>query len=181
MSKWRISVDPDGTIRAASSARWVRHELPGGPIFVKATAADGGDAAIVVTEHERVSVPEPEPAPAPEVVAVAPAVRQARVEPQSSRFESYLAARKIALRQAASPLAYFDRWTIILELLLPKRVLGEELGDAREQVIRYLAKGGGVWGVRVKLMTTVFWLLVNSAREVASAVLSKTPDRRKSG
>lgn len=180
MSKWRISVDADGTIRAASGARWVRHNLPGGPIFVQATAMDGGDAEVVVTENAHVGQ-EAEPPRAENIIAVAPARPQSARDERPSRSESYWAARRIARRQASSPLVNFDRWTIVLELVLPKRVLGEELGDARELVIRYLANGGGPWGVRVKLVTTVFWLLVNSVREVTSALFAKAGDRKKSG
>lgn len=52
-----------------------------------------------------------------------------------------------------------------IEAFVPKRYTDEELGDALEQIHQRVADGCSPWWVRLKIVTTVFWILVHFAVE----------------
>ncbi len=47
------------------------------------------------------------------------------------------------------------------EALLPKRYTNEEFGDAEEEISRRRAEGCSPWWVRLKILTTIFWVLIH--------------------
>ncbi len=61
-----------------------------------------------------------------------------------------------ALRRAS---AIFD----FVELVLPRRVATEEIGDAMEAIAALIRSGRPTWQVYVKVVATVFWLIVHAA------------------
>lgn len=52
-----------------------------------------------------------------------------------------------------------------LEAFLPARYTNEEFGDAEEEIHQRVAAGCSPWWVRVKIATTIFWVLVHIAVE----------------
>jgi hypothetical protein len=52
-----------------------------------------------------------------------------------------------------------------VEAFLPKRYTNEEFGDAEEEIREKLARGCSAWWVRVKIVTTIFWVLAHIAVE----------------
>jgi hypothetical protein len=69
-------------------------------------------------------------------------------------------ARNGAVRAAER---YFD----LVELFVPSRIGREEIGDAMD-VINRLANdpNGSRWKVRLKIVSTIFWVIVNAIRHV---------------
>jgi hypothetical protein len=67
----------------------------------------------------------------------------------------------------------------IIALLVPRRVCEEELGDALEVLDHLYRVGAPRWHTRVKVCSTVFWVLINGLREIVSAALGR--ERTKSG
>ncbi|HMJ09992.1 MAG TPA: hypothetical protein VK524_01240 [Polyangiaceae bacterium] len=61
----------------------------------------------------------------------------------------------------------------LVELLLPKRLREEDLGDALEVMDRLECHGAPRWQVVLKVASMVFWLSVKAIREVASSLLGK--------
>lgn len=57
-----------------------------------------------------------------------------------------------------------------LSLLVPRRLAEEEIGDALERVRNLVRLGRPRWHVWLKVATTVFWVCLNSLREITSAV-----------
>lgn len=57
-----------------------------------------------------------------------------------------------------------------VSLLVPRRIAEEEIGDALEQIHRLSCLGRPRWQLWLKVMTTLFWVLINSIREITSAV-----------
>lgn len=67
----------------------------------------------------------------------------------------------------------------LFALVLPRRLWEEELGDALE-VLHALRKSGAPgWQIRLKILSTVAWGLVNALREVMSAVTGQAREREK--
>lgn len=58
----------------------------------------------------------------------------------------------------------------VVALLVPRRVCEEEIGDALELIQRLQALGAPRWQIRLKIASTVFWVLVNGVRYIVSAV-----------
>jgi len=60
--------------------------------------------------------------------------------------------------------------------LAPRRIMTEEVGDAMEVIHATRSKVGGRkgrWLVRIKIVTTVLWVILNGVREVMAALLGK--------
>ncbi|HVF58250.1 MAG TPA: hypothetical protein VNJ70_00315 [Thermoanaerobaculia bacterium] len=57
-----------------------------------------------------------------------------------------------------------------LSLFVPPRLAEEEIGDAIERVRDLVRLGRPRWHVWLKVATTVFWVCLNSLREITSAV-----------
>lgn len=68
-----------------------------------------------------------------------------------------------------------ERYLSLIELLVPPRLRQEEIGDAREIIHRLVAEGTPGWHrrVRVKLISTVFWVLLNALRELAAGIFDR--------
>ncbi len=92
------------------------------------------------------------------------------VEPGEEEFVDRAIARMTARIAAESRVARgFD----FIELLVPKRVAAEEIGDAMELIARLLREGGPAWQIYLKAITTAFFVLLNGVREVTSSLLGK--------
>ena len=64
-----------------------------------------------------------------------------------------------------------------LELIIPKRLYQEDLGDALEMIRQLVDQGRPCWQVYTKIVTSVLWVLLNAFREVASTFTRKSPSR----
>lgn len=64
----------------------------------------------------------------------------------------------------------------IIELLVPKRIADEELGDAMESMGALIKRGRPVWQIRVKLVSTVFWVIVHTFHHIIKGP-AKTPKK----
>lgn len=71
-----------------------------------------------------------------------------------------------AVAHAESILTWF-------EAIFSKRVRGEEIGDALELIHRFEGRRLARALICTKVVTTVFWLIINSIRECASSLLGK--------
>lgn len=65
---------------------------------------------------------------------------------------------------------YAARLLDLVSLIVPRRLAQEEIGDALERTHRLASLGRPRWEIWLKVSTTVFWVLVNSLREITSAV-----------
>lgn len=83
---------------------------------------------------------------------------------------STLLREERALRAASRATRVLD-W---LDGLLPRRITGEDLGDAIELISAQQALGRrcGLW-FYLKMLSTIFWLIVNAVREVSAAAQGK--------
>ena len=54
------------------------------------------------------------------------------------------------------------------EMLFNKRITNEEIGDALESLAKHLKGSNPVWWVYIKLVTTIFWLVMHAIKEVRS-------------
>lgn len=61
----------------------------------------------------------------------------------------------------------------LMELVLPKRLAMEDLGDAMEQIARLVQRREPTWKVYLKTASTMFWLAVKALREIISALPGK--------
>jgi hypothetical protein len=68
-----------------------------------------------------------------------------------------------------------ERWLSLIELLVPRRLRQEEIGDAREIIRRLAAEGHPGWQrcVTVKVISTSFWVLVNAVRDLAAGIFGQ--------
>jgi hypothetical protein len=90
------------------------------------------------------------------------------------RREPELAARPRAVqlitgqhvRAAQRAARLFD----VATLLLPRRLVNEQLGDALEQINGYANEGKPVWWIRVKTISALFWTAVHALGEIISTV-----------
>lgn len=57
-----------------------------------------------------------------------------------------------------------------LALTVPRRIAEEDLGDALECIYLLRLLGRPRWKTWLKVAATVFWVLINSLREITSAV-----------
>ena len=81
---------------------------------------------------------------------------------------------KVALQNIrAVQLQQVDQVFRFVELLAPKRIADEELGDAWEEIAALVKADAPPWRRWVKVGTTVLWFLVNVVRHVAAALLGK--------
>ena len=55
-------------------------------------------------------------------------------------------------------------------LLVPRRIAEEEIGGALEQIHYLSSLGRPRWQLWLKVVTTLFWVCLNSLREITSAV-----------
>jgi hypothetical protein len=62
------------------------------------------------------------------------------------------------------------RTFVLAALVLPGRLCKEDLGDALEVVARLRDHDAPAWQVRLKIISTLFWLVINTARELTSVV-----------
>lgn len=61
----------------------------------------------------------------------------------------------------------------LMELVLPKRLAMEDLGDAMEQIARLVQRREPIWKIYLKTASTMFWLAVKALREIISALPGK--------
>ena len=88
------------------------------------------------------------------------------IEPEVLELER----RDRTLNRAAARVAIvFD----FIELLVPKRLADEEIGDALERIARLAREGRPKWQIYVKGASAVFFVLLNWLREVTSSLLGK--------
>jgi len=57
-----------------------------------------------------------------------------------------------------------------IALILPRRVYIEDLGEALEEIALLEQAKAPRWQIRLKLICTHFWLLLNALREVVSVI-----------
>jgi hypothetical protein len=60
-----------------------------------------------------------------------------------------------------------------IELLVPRRLADEEIGDAMELIDRLALAGCPRWQIYLKAASAVLFVLLNAVREVSSSVLGK--------
>jgi len=65
-----------------------------------------------------------------------------------------------------------------LELLLPRRLREEDLGDGLEDLARLRRSGAPHWQIRLKIASTVFWVLLAALHEVSTTVWGLVLPRR---
>jgi len=88
------------------------------------------------------------------------------IEPEVLELER----RERALNRAAARVAtVFD----LIELLVPRRIADEEIGDALELIGRLAAEGRPRWQIYLKAASATFFVLLNAVREVSSSLLGK--------
>jgi len=58
----------------------------------------------------------------------------------------------------------------LIALILPRRISIEDLGDALEEITLLEQAKAPRWQIRLKLIRTHFWLLLNALREVAFVI-----------
>jgi hypothetical protein len=62
----------------------------------------------------------------------------------------------------------------VVELMIPPKLRGEEIGDALEEINRMAVRPDfRRWRVWLKVASTCFWVAVNAVRQVSSAILGK--------
>lgn len=61
----------------------------------------------------------------------------------------------------------------IAETLVPKRIANEQLGDALEQIHRYVAEGRPKWYAYIKAISSLFWLMIHAIGEISSSLQGK--------
>lgn len=77
------------------------------------------------------------------------------------------AQNQVAVRKAGAVLDFAT-------LLMPKRLVNEEIGDAIEAMhIMAMDSGCPRWKIWLKVFTTCFWIGLNAMRNITSAVLGK--------
>lgn len=86
----------------------------------------------------------------------------AALPPRRGRRPSTVASG--ASRQAARTLQRVRRALGFIELLIPKRVADEELGDAMEIIVRLVEQSRPAWQIYFKLASTILWVLLNAFR-----------------
>jgi hypothetical protein len=90
-------------------------------------------------------------------------LRKLLLEQQLARHQS----QQLVREQLIGPLR-------VMALLVPKRLWDEEIGDAFEVLERLERAGAPRWQMRLKIWSAVFWVLVNSGRDLVSAALGKS-------
>jgi hypothetical protein len=55
----------------------------------------------------------------------------------------------------------------LLEVFVPRRICNEEIGDAMEVIHRMVSTGRPRWMIRLKIVTTYFWVLTHSGLDYA--------------
>ena len=76
----------------------------------------------------------------------------------------------LAVVQPKRALALLD----LASLLAPKRVREEEIGDALEDIHRRLSQGQPAWKIYLRVASTLFWVAINSLREITGALLGRS-------
>jgi hypothetical protein len=66
----------------------------------------------------------------------------------------------------------------IIALILPRRLYLEDLGDALEEIALLEQAKAPRWQIRLKSVSTHFWLLLNALREVVSVIKGLTHSRQ---
>lgn len=82
------------------------------------------------------------------------------------------------LEPSVKPLARASRALGLIELLVPKRIADEEIGDAMEVIVRMVDHGQPAWRVYLKVASTVFWVLLHTVGVGDRVVQKKTTSRK---
>jgi hypothetical protein len=89
-----------------------------------------------------------------------------------------LAVQAEAMQAQAQALARANRALGVVELLVPKRIANEELGDAMEHVCSMVERGAPRWHVYFKVLTTIFWVLLHAFRAYGRATARKAVKKK---
>jgi hypothetical protein len=87
---------------------------------------------------------------------------RARDSAKSPAIQSSRDPSKSAVHQAR-------RAFVLVSALVPKRLSDEEIGDALEVISRMESEGRSRWLCRLKVVSAIFWVLVNAVREARQA------------
>lgn len=79
-----------------------------------------------------------------------------------------------SLPGARTPLARATRALNIIERLVDKRIADEEIGDAAEGILRMVEQGRPPRHIYLKVVTTIFWVLVHALRASGLRVVAGT-------
>lgn len=60
-----------------------------------------------------------------------------------------------------------------LAMLAPHRVWSEEVGDALEMIAKMETLGCSPWQIRLKVWSTIFWVLLNGVRELIAGLTGR--------
>lgn len=70
-------------------------------------------------------------------------------------------------------LSQVDSVLTAVGLVIPTRIMNEEVGDAREAISKLAERGAPPWLIYTKLTSSVFWILLASVREVLTVTKKK--------
>lgn len=93
-------------------------------------------------------------------------LRSTLLDPEEVETEQQARALNHAVGRVSKAFEFID-------LLLPKRLADEEIGDALELMNRLVQEGRPRWQIYVKGASAVFFVLLNWLREVTSSLLGK--------
>lgn len=71
---------------------------------------------------------------------------------------------------AQRTMLHVDRTFRFVSLLVPKRLANEEIGDALEVITEHFKRSPKRWPVYLKLVTTIFWIAVNTIRYLLASL-----------
>ncbi len=84
-----------------------------------------------------------------------------------------IAALAAAEMQGQKSLMRVSRALGVVELLVPRRIANEELGDAMEVIVRLVKQRRPSWQVCLKVATTVCWVVFNALRFSGQRAVSR--------
>ncbi len=68
---------------------------------------------------------------------------------------------------------------LLIELLVPKQIADEEIGDAMEYIARMIHQRRPPWQIYLKMASTVFWVVRNAYRASGLRIAKKPTPKRK--
>ncbi|HEY2030782.1 MAG TPA: hypothetical protein VGH20_16410 [Myxococcales bacterium] len=82
-------------------------------------------------------------------------------------------ANALGRHQPTDAVGRVTRGFQMVELLVPKRMRNELIGDALETIDRLVHDGQPIWKIYLKAVSTSFWVMVNAVREIVSGLVGK--------
>jgi hypothetical protein len=101
----------------------------------------------------------------PERANMSSAERRAALA-ETRKTHSWIARLPVMEQQVAAQrtMLHVDRAFRFLELILPRRISSEEIGDALEVMAEHFKRSPARWPAYVKLVTTIIFIVINTVR-----------------